>query len=145
MALLLDRQTIQGLLDMEKMIGILEQAFGELASGSAVMPQRTAVADPSVNGWYAFMPAQLRSMGALGVKSVTVYKDNPSMHGLPATLATIVLMDSRTGQTLAVMDGGYITAMRTGAVTTLHLPQRWPWETQFSRALARLRAIPLPT
>ena len=28
---------------------------------------------------------------------------------------------------------------------TLHLPQRWPWETQFSRALARLRAIPLPT
>ena len=26
----------------------------------------------------------------------------------------------------------------------LHLPRRWPWETQFSRALARLRAIPLP-
>ena len=119
MALLLNRQTIQGLLDMDKMIGILEQAFGELASGSAVMPQRTAVADPSVNGWYAFMPAQLKNMGALGVKSVTVYKDNPSTHGLPATLATIVLMDSRTGQTLAVMDGGYITAMRTGAVTGL--------------------------
>ena len=28
---------------------------------------------------------------------------------------------------------------------TLHLPQRWPWETQFSRALARLRALPLPS
>ena len=27
---------------------------------------------------------------------------------------------------------------------TLHLPQHWPWETQFSRALARLRALPLP-
>ena len=27
----------------------------------------------------------------------------------------------------------------------LHLPQRWPWETQFSRALARLRTIPLPS
>ncbi len=27
---------------------------------------------------------------------------------------------------------------------TLHLPQRWPWENQFSRALARLRALPLP-
>ena len=119
MALLLDRTTIQGLLDMDKMIEILEQAFGELASGSAVMPQRTAVADGDVNGWYAFMPAQLKTMGALGVKSVTVYKDNPTAHGLPATLATIVLMDSQTGQTLAVMDGGYITAMRTGAVTGL--------------------------
>ncbi len=27
---------------------------------------------------------------------------------------------------------------------TLHLPQHWPWETQFGRALTRLRAIPLP-
>ena len=27
---------------------------------------------------------------------------------------------------------------------TLHLPQGWPWEKQFSAALARLRAIPLP-
>ena len=119
MALLLDRQTIMGLLDMDKMIEILELAFGELSSGSAVMPQRTAVADAEVNGWYAFMPAQLKSMGALGVKAVTVYKDNPSAHDLPATLATIALMDSRTGQTVAVMDGGYITAMRTGAVTGL--------------------------
>ena len=31
-----------------------------------------------------------------------------------------------------------------GTRLTLHLPRRWPWETQFSRALARLRAIPLP-
>ena len=33
---------------------------------------------------------------------------------------------------------------RSARRITLHLPQRWPWETQFSRALARLRAIPLP-
>ena len=26
----------------------------------------------------------------------------------------------------------------------LHLPRRWPWQEQISRALARLRAIPLP-
>ena len=33
---------------------------------------------------------------------------------------------------------------RSARRLTLHLPQRWPWDTQFSRALARLRAIPLP-
>ena len=33
---------------------------------------------------------------------------------------------------------------RSARRLTLHLPQRWPWETQFSRALARLRTIPLP-
>ena len=33
---------------------------------------------------------------------------------------------------------------RSARRLTLHLPQRWPWESQFSRALARLRALPLP-
>ena len=33
---------------------------------------------------------------------------------------------------------------RSARRLTLHLPQHWPWEEQFSRALARLRAIPLP-
>ena len=28
---------------------------------------------------------------------------------------------------------------------TLHLPQRWPWENQFTRAFTRLRALPLPS
>ena len=33
---------------------------------------------------------------------------------------------------------------RSARRRTLHLPQRWPWENRFSRALARLRALPLP-
>ena len=33
---------------------------------------------------------------------------------------------------------------RSARHLTLHLPRCWPWENQFSRALARLRAIPLP-
>ena len=33
---------------------------------------------------------------------------------------------------------------RSARRLTLHLPRRWPWEEQFSRALARLRAIPFP-
>ena len=33
---------------------------------------------------------------------------------------------------------------RSARRLTLYLPQRWPWETWFSRALARLRAISLP-
>ena len=32
---------------------------------------------------------------------------------------------------------------RSARRLTLHLPKRWPWEEQVSRALARLRAIPL--
>ena len=34
---------------------------------------------------------------------------------------------------------------RSARRLTLHLPQHWPWETQFTHALARLRALPLPS
>ena len=33
---------------------------------------------------------------------------------------------------------------RSARRLTRHLPQRWPWENQFTHALARVRAIPLP-
>ena len=34
---------------------------------------------------------------------------------------------------------------RSARRLTLHLPRRWPWEAQFTRALARLRTLPLPS
>jgi alanine dehydrogenase len=127
MALLLSRADVQELLSMEEAIALVEQAFVELVNGTAWMPQRTAVTDPAHNGWVAFMPAHLKGMGALGVKAVTVYKDNPGRYRLPTTLATITLMDAETGRAVAVMDGGYLTAVRTGAasgVATKHLARK---------------------
>ena len=34
---------------------------------------------------------------------------------------------------------------RSARRLTLHLPWRWPWEAEFTRALVRLRALPLPS
>ena len=124
MALLLSRSDVQKLLPMSKAIDVVEGAFSELAHGTAEMPDRTVITDDEVGGWIAFMPAYLGSSGALGVKAVTVYKANPEKHNLPTTLATIIVQDQQTGQTVAVMDGGYLTAVRTGAVSgvaTRHL------------------------
>ena len=119
MALLLNRETIQGLLTMKDTIALLERAFAGLASGDAVMPARTVLADPDHNGWYAFMPAHLKGMGTIGIKAVTVFKDNPVKFSMPSTLASIILLDVETGSTISVMDGGFITAMRTGGVSGL--------------------------
>ncbi|MBI4197769.1 MAG: ornithine cyclodeaminase family protein [Chloroflexi bacterium] len=117
MALLLDRATIQGLLNMKQAVSIMERAFAELSSGSVDMPQRIAMPDPQQGGLALFMPAHLKGMGAFGIKNVTVYRNNPARHNLPTTLATITLLNPQTGEALAIMDGGYITAMRTGATS----------------------------
>lgn len=116
MALLLNRSDVQALLTMPTAIEAVESAFSELARRTALMPQRTVLMDDAVGGWIAYMPAYMRSGGALGIKAVTVYKANPSDFGLPTTLGTILVQDNRTGQVVAAMDGGYLTAVRTGAV-----------------------------
>ncbi len=119
MALLLDRAAIEGLLDMREAVDLMEQAFAELGNGAVDMPQRLTITDTDLAGWTAVMPANLKDTGALGVKTVTVFRNNPAIHGIPSTLATILLLNRETGQPLSVMDGGYITAMRTGAVSGL--------------------------
>jgi ornithine cyclodeaminase/alanine dehydrogenase len=106
-------------LDMKDTIEILEKAFGDLATGKAVMPQRTPITAPDHGGLALFMPAYLKGMGALGAKIVTVYKDNPSKYDMATVLGTILLLDEKTGEPVAIMDGGYLTAMRTGGVAGL--------------------------
>jgi hypothetical protein len=63
------------------------------------------------------MPAYLATMGALGVKLVSSYPENPGKFNLSTVQATILYSDHRTGKLLAIMEGGYITAVRTGAVS----------------------------
>jgi len=50
------------------------------------------------------------------VKLVTICPDNPKRH-LPTTTATITVSDNATGKMLAIMDGSYITEVRTAALS----------------------------
>jgi ornithine cyclodeaminase/alanine dehydrogenase len=114
---LLSRRDIEGFFTMGMCVAAVERAFADLAAGTATMPQRTPITVPERHGLALFMPAHIRSLGALGAKIVTVYKENVPRHGLPTVLGTIILLDEATGFPLALMDGGYLTAMRTGAVS----------------------------
>ena len=106
-------------LEQEKKIEILEKAFNNLATEQAVMPQRTPITTPDHGGLALFMPAYLKGMSAIGAKIVTVYRNNPTKYDMPTVLGTIILLDEKTGAPIAVMDGGYLTAMRTGGVAGL--------------------------
>lgn len=115
--ILLSRKDIEKLLTMADCMDAVEKAFVDLAAGGAIMPQRTPIVVEEHAGLALFMPAYIKGMGALGAKVVTVYKDNLTKHQLPVVLGTIILLDDATGFPVAIMDGGFITAMRTGAVS----------------------------
>jgi ornithine cyclodeaminase/alanine dehydrogenase len=117
MVLILTRKDVESLLAMKDTLVAVENAFRELALGSADMPVRLTIRAPKYSGLVSFMPAYIGGMDALGMKLVSAYKDNPSKYNLPTILATIMLNDPKTGALTAIMDGAWITAMRTGAVS----------------------------
>ena len=119
MTKLLSRNDVMQLLMMNDQINILEKAFTDLSNGQTIMPQRTPIIAENHNGLALFMPAYVKGMGALGAKIVTVYKENLPKYNLPTILGTISLLDDKTGAPIAIMDGGYLTAMRTGGVAGL--------------------------
>jgi len=117
MVLILDRENVRSVLQMRDCINVLEKAFTELAEGTAVLPLRIGIKPPG--GISLYMPAYLKNMNALACKIVTVYKDNPAKHNMATTIGKVLLQDPETGDVICIMDGGYLTAVRTGAVSGL--------------------------
>jgi ornithine cyclodeaminase len=112
--LVLTRADVEACLDLDRLIDALADAHAELSRGDASMPARIAAFAPA--GLLGAMPAYLPSAG-IGAKLVSVYPGNRAP--LPSHQALIVLFDADTGLATAVMDGTYITAMRTAAAAAL--------------------------
>jgi ornithine cyclodeaminase/alanine dehydrogenase len=115
MALILTKEDVMTVLNMKDCINVVEQAFLESNKGTAVLPLRTAITPP--DGLSLYMPAYLKGMGALACKVVTIYKNNPNKHNLPVTIGKVLLQNPESGEVICIMDGGYLTAVRTGAAS----------------------------
>jgi alanine dehydrogenase len=115
MPLILTREDVILVLEMNDCINVVEKAFAELANGTAVLPLRTGITPP--DGLSLYMPAYLKEMKALACKVVTVYKNNPSKYNLPTIIGKVLLQNPETGEVICIMDGGYLTAVRTGAAS----------------------------
>jgi alanine dehydrogenase len=117
--LLLTRAQVAQLLTMPIALDAVAEAFRRLAAGDAVMPQRGATPIAPHHGLHLTMPVYVGDAagdGALTVKIVTVYGDNPARN-LPTIQGLLLLHDAATGAALALMDAEHLTAMRTGAAS----------------------------
>jgi len=116
--LLLSETDVRHLLSMDDLIQSMESALAEFSSGRTQQPLRTVLEVGPSHAFFGVMPAYMPARGALGTKLVTVFGSNAAL-GLPSHLATILLLDSTTGELLSVMDGRYITEARTAAVSAV--------------------------
>ena len=116
--LVLSETQVQSLIDIDELIAALEHAHIQYSTGKAVMPVRLVVPLPQIQGRITSMPGFLSDDQALAMKVVTYFQENPKKN-LPAILGTILLFSSETGKLIAVMDGSYITAIRTACASAM--------------------------
>ena len=116
MALYLDDAAVRKLLRMEDLLAGMPKVLMDLSAGKVVQPLRTVMEVPGAQGMLFLKPSVID--GALATKLITLMPGN-AQRGLPTLLATIVLMDPATGAPLAVMDGTWITALRTAAASAV--------------------------
>jgi alanine dehydrogenase len=103
---------------MSEAIDFVKSAFIELSTGRAIIPLRMTVPLEEHGGSTLFMPGYLSLSDALAIKVVSVRNRNPE-RGLPLIHALVILIDPATGEPLAAIEGGYLTALRTGAASGL--------------------------
>ena len=103
-------------LDLRALLDGLAVGFRDLAAHRIQSPPRPEITVPG-QGFMLSMPAW-RPGGPMMVKMVCVFEGNLSV-GLPNHLALINLFDASTGAPLCVMDGTYITGIRTAASAVL--------------------------
>lgn len=115
--LLLTDQDIEALVDMNDIIEAIENAFIELSDGTAICPKRSYIETEKYNGTIFIMPSYLSKMDAMATKIVTNYPDNLSNHNLPTLTASVILNNPRNGKMISLMEGTFLTALRTGAVS----------------------------
>ncbi len=111
--LLISRKEVEEILSMKEAMEAVEVAFKYKALGKVQMPPKTYVMFPK--GDFRTMPCYIPDFGFGGVKIVNVHPENPVKYKLPTVMALIILLEPETGKPLAIMDGTWITNIRTGA------------------------------
>ena len=100
-----------------ELIDAVERAFAAKAAGAARIGPKSVVPVSTGHSFHA-MPGVLREAGLAGMKFFGVVPGNPA-RGLPNVCSVIVLSDLATGMPVCMMDGGWITAVRTAAMTAV--------------------------
>ncbi|UTH12044.1 ornithine cyclodeaminase family protein [Macrococcoides canis] len=112
----LTKEDVKACFTMRDAIEADKEALANYSKGQAIVPLRTNIDVATRHGQALFMPGYVEGAeDALGIKIVSVYPDNIEK-GLPSVPATMIVMDPETGMVNGIIDGTYLTQLRTGAV-----------------------------
>ncbi|MCJ7578916.1 MAG: hypothetical protein MUP98_00095 [Candidatus Aminicenantes bacterium] len=113
---ILSQENVKQAITISEAISAVRDAFIQLSAQEAIVPMRSQIQIAKKNGISLFMPAYLENSHSLGAKIVSVFPANPSKN-LPTISAVVIVLDADTGRPQAILDGTFLTALRTGAAS----------------------------
>jgi alanine dehydrogenase len=113
---ILCEEDIRRALPMKDAVEAMKEAFKAVSNNQVTMPTRTHIDISTYNGTALFMPSYSDYFGKIAVKVVNIFPANPK-RGLPSIQGIVCLLDGQTGSPLAILDGTFLTALRTGAAS----------------------------
>ena len=116
--LILKESDISSMITMSDIIEADKEALSIYSSQKSNIPLRSNLDIPEYNGQCLFMNGYAAPAKALGVKIVSVYPENINKN-LTSVPATMVLVNAETGVVNSLIDGTYLTRLRTGAISGL--------------------------
>jgi ornithine cyclodeaminase len=105
---------MKSVLSMNDAIDAVKQAFSLYSQGKSIVPLRINIDIPRYQGQTLYMPAYVDDLHSGGVKIVSVFPGNIEK-GMRSVQATMVLINEETGEVCSILDGTYLTQLRTGA------------------------------
>ncbi len=115
---LIKRSEIEKSFGMTEAIEAMAEAFSSLSSGKAFVPKRYISHTPDEALTFLLKPAFVDDHDKSSIKILT-QKNRDTIAGLPTILGIVLLIDKISGEIVSIMDGEYITALRTGAASGL--------------------------
>jgi alanine dehydrogenase len=129
---LLSQSLVRNLISMKDAVEIVENTFRDIGEGKTIIPIKVTLdlgesaSYPAYEGFVNAMPAYVGWLDTAGMKWVGGFLGERKRLGLPFINGMILLIDPRSGNFNAVMDGTYITNIRTGAQTAVALKYLHP-------------------
>lgn len=114
--LYLSERDVERILTMKEVIDAIEEAFKSLARSRVILPLRMRIRSSTHDGDILSMPCLIEDFNLYTNKIVSVYPKNIEF-GIPSIHAMIVAVDIVKGVPIGVIEAGYLTALRTGAVS----------------------------
>lgn len=114
--LMLNEEDIREVFTMKDAIDASKEALAYYSEGKSKTPLRVNINVDKYNGDSLYMPGLVEDSEALGVKIVSTYPDN-SKKGKNTVPSTMVLLNAEDGIVKSIIDGTYLTRLRTGAVS----------------------------